>query len=146
LQTSLPGFVCPTDVGPSPPLNLNRPFTITGSTTISLSISNYVGSNGNAGDTGVFVSPSNTPPVPGSAGSRSIRFAEITDGLSNTFFVGERASTKNRFAGLWGGCTTATVGSTQPANAFALQATTLYRMQDGLAITVPVNFPEQAYS
>jgi prepilin-type N-terminal cleavage/methylation domain-containing protein len=141
LQTPLPAFVCPSDSGPSPPLNSNRPFTITGTTTINLSISNYVGANGNAGDTGVFVGPTSN-----ALGSRVVRFAEITDGLSNTFFAGERASTNNRFAGLWGGCTTASVAGSTPADAFAIQATTLYRMQDGLAVTVPTNFPNQAYS
>ncbi len=143
LQTPLKAFVCPTDSGPGA-LNSNRPFTIaaSGSATINLSISNYVGSNGNAGDTGVFINPTQNPQT----GSAVVRFQQITDGLSNTFFVGERASTNNRFAGLWGGITIATVGGTQPADAFSVQGTTLYRMQDGLAITVPTNFPTQAYS
>jgi prepilin-type N-terminal cleavage/methylation domain-containing protein len=143
LQTPLKAFVCPTDAGPGGALNTNRPFSIaaSGSATVNLSMSNYVGSNGNAGDTGVFVNPTQNPQT----GSAVVRFQQITDGLSNTFFVGERASTNNRFAGLWGGLTIATVGGTQPADAFSVQGTTLYRMQDGQSLTAGA-FPTQAYS
>jgi prepilin-type N-terminal cleavage/methylation domain-containing protein/prepilin-type processing-associated H-X9-DG protein len=140
LQTSVPAFICPSDTNSSLPLNSNRPFTIKAGTTINLSQSNYVGSNGDTGDTGVFVGP-----TAAAGGSRAVRFQEITDGLSNTFFAGERASTNNRFAGLWGGVTTASVGGSTPANVEAVQGTTLYRMQDGVSITF-IPFPSQAYS
>ena len=140
LQIGLPVFVCPTNSAGGLPLNRDRPFTITAGNTTFLSMSNYVGSNGNAGDTGVFVGPN-----PASGGSRIVRLKDIRDGLSNTFFVGERASDLNRLAGLWAGCTQALVSGSTPADVFSVQGTTLYRMQDGVSIT-SIPFPYQAYS
>jgi prepilin-type N-terminal cleavage/methylation domain-containing protein/prepilin-type processing-associated H-X9-DG protein len=83
--TFLKVFWCPAD-------RMVGTFTVTdgGSQSWSLAHGNYVACNGNDG-----VDDNSTPPHTGAfiRGTRGFRVADITDGLSNTFFVGERCTT-----------------------------------------------------
>ena len=128
LQTPLSVFLCPSD-DDSNTLNNNRKFT-TG--TITLSKLNYVGNNGNAGNTGIL----NTNSV------ARVNFAHITDGTSNTLAAGERKSNDGSWAGLWAGYSKAQAGAVEW---HALSAVTLYMMQTGVSVT-STPFPEQAFS
>jgi prepilin-type N-terminal cleavage/methylation domain-containing protein/prepilin-type processing-associated H-X9-DG protein len=92
--TFLKVFECPSD----PSSGLTYVVTDGGATSWELAKCNYVACNGNDGvddfstlaHTGVFI-----------RGVRGLRFAEIQDGLSNTFFIGERCSTMSYSA--WAG-------------------------------------------
>jgi prepilin-type N-terminal cleavage/methylation domain-containing protein/prepilin-type processing-associated H-X9-DG protein len=79
-------FQCPSDPGSA------QTFTVTdgGSASWVLAHGSYVACNGNDG-----VDDNSTPPHTGAfvRGTVGFRIAEITDGLSNTFFVGERCTT-----------------------------------------------------
>jgi prepilin-type N-terminal cleavage/methylation domain-containing protein/prepilin-type processing-associated H-X9-DG protein len=83
--TFLKVFWCPSD-------KMVGTFTATdgGSGSWALAHGSYVACNGNDG-----VDDNSTPPHTGAfvRGTRGFKFAEITDGLSNTFFVGERCTT-----------------------------------------------------
>ena len=104
LQTPLTVFLCPSDAGGS--LNENRPFTkaVTGVNPFHLSKSNYPACGGDALNEGAFPGNENTV-------SSGRRFRDVTDGLSNTIFVGERGSGRlpanpsgtGAWAALWGG-------------------------------------------
>ncbi|WP_437206967.1 DUF1559 family PulG-like putative transporter [Planctomicrobium sp. SH664] len=107
MQAGMPVFRCPSDIGPVTH-NVNRYFKdpVT-SEEVYLAVTNYVGSNSNrgvirwtspnprngsdnvntGGATGAFVPNGAGTPARGAP----IKFSHITDGLSNTFFVGERA-------------------------------------------------------
>ena len=149
LQTSLPAFLCPSDNGGL--LNDNRPFTIPADPT-ALARSNYPGNGGNDAHTGFFEQ------------NMCHRIADVTDGLSNTFMVGERASLLNTaidpinfpegkiysFAALWpghrgGGDDPDWVGQD---DRHSLWGYTLYRMPDGISETAgpPDGFPEQGFN
>jgi prepilin-type N-terminal cleavage/methylation domain-containing protein len=84
--TVLQVFQCPSDP------RLVQTFTVTdgGSNSWSLAHGSYVACNGNDG-----VDDNGTPPHTGAfvRGLRGFRIADITDGLSYTFFVGERCTT-----------------------------------------------------
>jgi prepilin-type N-terminal cleavage/methylation domain-containing protein len=106
----LPIFVCPSD-------NVTGAFTVSESAGNSwvLGPSNYVACNGNDG-----VDDLSTPMHTGAfvRGLRGLRFADITDGLSGTFFIGERSITMSRAA--WAGAVTgAQVPSVREPGAFA---------------------------
>jgi prepilin-type N-terminal cleavage/methylation domain-containing protein len=81
----LKNFFCPSDV-------LHTPFTVTdgGSNSWMLAQGSYVACNGNDG-----VDDNTTPEHTGAfiRSTQGFRIADITDGLSNTFFVGERCTT-----------------------------------------------------
>jgi prepilin-type N-terminal cleavage/methylation domain-containing protein/prepilin-type processing-associated H-X9-DG protein len=86
-------FLCPADV--------NLPtFTVSdgGARSWIMAQSSYVACNGNDG-----VDDNSTPPHTGAfvRAPKGFRFAEIADGLSNTFFVGERCTTMSIAA--WAG-------------------------------------------
>ena len=82
VTTYLKVFRCPSDDVP-------QTFTVTngGSNSWTLAQSNYVACNGNDG-----VDDFTTPPHTGAfvRATKGFRVVNITDGLSNTFFVGER--------------------------------------------------------
>jgi prepilin-type N-terminal cleavage/methylation domain-containing protein len=84
--TFLKVFQCPSDP------NGATTFTVTdgGSNSWLLAHGSYVGCNGNDG-----VDDNTTPPHTGVfvRAVRGFRIADVTDGLSNTFFVGERCTT-----------------------------------------------------
>jgi prepilin-type N-terminal cleavage/methylation domain-containing protein len=84
--TFLKVFQCPSDPSSA------STFTVTdgGSQSWQLAHSSYVACNGNDG-----VDDNTTPPHTGAfvRATRGFRIAEIADGLSNTFFVGERCTT-----------------------------------------------------
>jgi prepilin-type N-terminal cleavage/methylation domain-containing protein/prepilin-type processing-associated H-X9-DG protein len=123
LQTPLKIFICPSD--PGQPLNNNRPWQ--GGSTF-LAKSNYPGSGGNAGGDGLFTNDT------------AVRMADLIDGTSSTFAVGERASDQGRFAALWAGYDP----SGKPSRE-SIWGYTEYRMQDGVSGT-GINFPDQAFS
>jgi prepilin-type N-terminal cleavage/methylation domain-containing protein len=85
-STFLKGLLCPSDP------NSTTTFAATdgGSASWQLAHSSYVACNGNDG-----VDDNTTPPHTGAfvRGSKGLRIADVTDGLSNTFFVGERCTT-----------------------------------------------------
>ncbi len=95
----LPIFLCPSDQSPGV-------FTVTdgASQSWAMAASSYVACNGNDG-----VDDNSTPPHTGAfvRATRGFRFAEIPDGLSNTFFVGERCTTMSIAA--WAGVPTGAV-------------------------------------
>jgi len=101
---------------------------------------NYVGSNGNAADTGLFYQY-------GGLGQK-VTFASLSDGSSNTLAVGERASgpiqagTNGGMAGIWPGYSKAAGGNLVW---HAVMGTTLYMMQTGVSVT-STPFPEQSYT
>ncbi|MGQ0637437.1 MAG: DUF1559 family PulG-like putative transporter [Planctomycetaceae bacterium] len=144
LQNVLPVFRCPSDVGG--PLNTNRPFLqVIPGTTITLSTSNYPGNAGDAGNTGIFLDFVNTP-------LNAVRFRDVTDGLSNTLFVGERATitrtngTQNpNWAALWAGFSSegTTIISGNDAN--SVRGNTLYKLQTGISQTFG-SFPAATFS
>jgi prepilin-type N-terminal cleavage/methylation domain-containing protein len=83
--TFLKTFYCPSDV-----LLTTFPVTDGGSNTWTMAQSSYVACNGNDG-----VDDNTTPPHTGSfvRAKLGFRLTDIKDGLSNTFFVGERSTT-----------------------------------------------------
>jgi prepilin-type N-terminal cleavage/methylation domain-containing protein/prepilin-type processing-associated H-X9-DG protein len=128
LQHSLSVFTCPSDPGSVlnsdrefPKLHPNRPTL--------LARSNYPGSGGNVENTGVIVD------------NAVVRFRDVTDGLSTTFLVGERASTNGRRAALWGGTSQEAEAVKQPA----VRGLTAFRMNDGASGT-EVDRPDVAFS
>jgi prepilin-type processing-associated H-X9-DG protein len=84
--TFLKVFECPSD----PSSDLTFVVTDGGAKSWELAKGNYVACNGNDG-----VDDFSTPAHTGAfvRGARGFRFAEIRDGLSNTFFIGERCTT-----------------------------------------------------
>ena len=91
--TFLPVFYCPSD-------NLRMNFTITdgGAQSWMLAQGSYVACNGNDG-----VDDNSTPPHTGAfvRATSGFRIVDIDDGLSSTFFVGERCTTMSLSA--WAG-------------------------------------------
>jgi prepilin-type N-terminal cleavage/methylation domain-containing protein/prepilin-type processing-associated H-X9-DG protein len=146
LQTAVPTFLCPSDNNPAAPLNDNIKFTTAKTTTpTAISMSNYIGNGGNSGSdpTGVYGGVFS----PGA----KVAVADIPDGTSNTFMVGERCTqlptqldaNGDQFGGLW-------AGMDQSAPLFdlrwhAMEGFTLYRMQDGESATFRP-LPDQAFS
>jgi prepilin-type N-terminal cleavage/methylation domain-containing protein/prepilin-type processing-associated H-X9-DG protein len=133
LQLQLAVFICAADPGGSmgAGINDNRKFTkpIAGQST-PIGKSNYPGSAGDNGSDGVFAANSKT------------KIAHITDGTSNTFFVGERDSLESRYAAVWGGQST-------EAEIVGMQAITSqaqYKFFDGiLATTTTTIIPAWAW-
>lgn len=136
LQTKLPAFQCPSDPGLA--LNNNRPFTkaVAGVNPFYLSKSNYPACSGSQDGTssGVF-----TEPGGGNTYPNATRFADITDGLSNTIFVGERGSLplqgnptgQGAWAALWGG-----MSAEQSILQYrAIRGLGDYRLTDGKSLT-----------
>jgi prepilin-type N-terminal cleavage/methylation domain-containing protein/prepilin-type processing-associated H-X9-DG protein len=95
--TFLKVFQCPSDPSPAPT------FTITdgGANSWVLAHGSYIACNGNDG-----VDDNTTPPHTGAfvRATAGFRIADIPDGLSNTFFVGERCTTMS--VSTWAGVPT----------------------------------------
>ncbi len=91
--TILSGFLCPSDGG-------DKTFTVAGSNAVVVAHSNYVGVFGNpeiTADPGYLLPTSSNPErSPAHQGmfyrNSGVRVADVTDGTSNTLFVGERSS------------------------------------------------------
>jgi prepilin-type processing-associated H-X9-DG protein len=122
LQLPLKVFLCPSDPGPTP--NTNRPFG-----NVSVAKSNYILSDGNSGD-GLYTT------------GNAINILAITDGTSNTFAAGERASLNGAWAGTWAGY--GAWGTNQPA-AQSICAETEWQMMNGNSGTGS-SFPNEAYT
>jgi prepilin-type N-terminal cleavage/methylation domain-containing protein/prepilin-type processing-associated H-X9-DG protein len=136
LLTNLPVYRCPTD--PGPPTNEDRRFAAlaTPQTNVAIAKCNYSANNGNDGNTGVVLTPAGC----GAVGTitcniQALNFSEITDGLSNTFCVGERASLKLRFAALWAGRSNESTENAANTGWAAVHAHTLYKMNTGVSDT-----------
>lgn len=139
LQTKVSVYVCPSDNNPAGDLNDNRRFT---SPAVSLGISNYVASNGNTANT--------TPVMEGGvfAEGKQFNILQVTDGSSNTFMCGERASrvgtAGGQYAGLWAGINSA--DPNEGPQYYAVSGFTCFRMQDGYTDTAVGTFPQRGYS
>jgi prepilin-type N-terminal cleavage/methylation domain-containing protein len=140
LATSLPVYQCPTDIGPQP--NTLRPFNniVPGTPNIYMGKSNYAGCAGNVSNTGLVSEPA----------SGTVRFRDCTDGLSNTFLAGEKATflkrggqTMQAAAGLWPGVDGSQDFALGTAVSYAYWVITWWRMQDGFSETF-VSLPDQA--
>jgi prepilin-type N-terminal cleavage/methylation domain-containing protein/prepilin-type processing-associated H-X9-DG protein len=133
LQIPLKVFQCPSDPGNA--LNDNRPFATPNAGTL-VAKSNYPGSGGNTGGSGVFATDGSHYGI-----------KDITDGTSNTFMVGERQSLNGGWAAVWAGYDGwDNISDWQdPRLGCAVIGWTLYRMQDGLANTTAPQ-PQQAFS
>ena len=137
LKTPLPAFICPSD--PETGTNRNRPFLAKAGgnvvcngmrlpATVEFAKSNYMGSNGNRDNDGVFDSGAN----------QLIGIRNITDGTSNTIIVGERSSKRfakqaanvltGPWAGVWAGQELTCDGIT---NVWCLLGKTEYQMNSG---------------
>jgi hypothetical protein len=134
LRTPLTVFQCPSD--PGEPLNVDRPFTSASGITppgatapFTVARSNYPGSRGDIGGDGFFDNNS------------KVNFAKITDGLSNTFMVGERASRSGNnanWAAVWcgiGNDAEPDPGGDQLIEENAVMGLTLYQMRTGIGGT-----------
>ncbi|MGQ0637726.1 MAG: DUF1559 family PulG-like putative transporter [Planctomycetaceae bacterium] len=140
LATSLPVLQCPSDMGPQP--NTLRPFTtLAPGNTIYMGKANVVGCGGNLNDIdGVIQQQGN------------IRFRDVTDGLSNTFLGGEKATllkkggqTMQAAANIWPGCSEERDDTFGTAPAWSMTCHTWWRMNDGWSETfVPI--PDQVFS
>lgn len=88
VQATMPAFLCPSS--PSPNLNSDRATSTYGLIT-TLATTNYVGNGGlqHVGGVpmGFIFCLGNTEPA---SGPRTLRFRNVTDGLSQTIFAGER--------------------------------------------------------
>lgn len=114
-QTSLAVFICPTDPAP-------RTFTVYNTAAV-VALGNYTAVNG-VKETS-FYPGNNTGPF---LRNGNIRVADVTDGLSNTLFVGERNSghSKTTWAGaVPGGLVTADQSSNPTGNAESAPALVL---------------------
>ncbi|HUQ70828.1 MAG TPA: DUF1559 domain-containing protein [Planctomycetaceae bacterium] len=147
LQTKLAAFVCPSDVGADP--NPDRPFaTVPGFAFppgFFIGKSNYPAMSGSqdgnasTGDrgTGVFPGADNGLQPPAN------NFRDVTDGLSNTIFVGERANAvfpalptgKKAFAAVWAGMSNGTGTDADIARFPAIRGMGDYRLTDGKSLT-----------
>jgi len=117
-ETSLNSFICPSDSGYSAPgrVHANRNFNDgTGATLGGLTapvlpgLSNYPGVAGHRDVVGVTA---NTGIFYGNSG---VRIADVLDGTSNTFAVGERETFRSR-SGTWIGVRNPSGGSTRGVN------------------------------
>jgi prepilin-type N-terminal cleavage/methylation domain-containing protein/prepilin-type processing-associated H-X9-DG protein len=133
LQTPLKVYRCPSDIGDD--LNTERHFTIVIQNVMpAIARSNYPGNGGNvwlgaglaAGTDGIFNND-----------GKAVAIRDITDGTSNTFLVGERATPdvlKNApganagTAALWAGIDT---WAPEAPGLEAIRGYTTFRMQDG---------------
>jgi len=126
LKTPIPMYQCPSDIAPPGATNDNRPFTqINPGATIGLS--NYVGCGGNPNSQGGMLT-----------WGLEINVLQVTDGTSNTFFVGERATRQGtkggQYAGVWAGVNDSST-TPETGNAYmgesAIIALCMYKMQTG---------------
>jgi prepilin-type N-terminal cleavage/methylation domain-containing protein/prepilin-type processing-associated H-X9-DG protein len=137
LRVQIKMFLCPSDSGtPSLYLNDNRPFNSIGSPRpFATTMSNYVANAGDNGKAGPFGLNSAT------------RIPTISDGTSNTFLVGERATkvrTTLNYAGLVFG-EYDNDGNTYVGNS-AVMGWTDYQMQTGYTAYSTGSQPQEAFA
>jgi prepilin-type N-terminal cleavage/methylation domain-containing protein len=155
LQTPLELFFCPSDTGQN--LNNNRPFAIapfSAAAPFFLAKSNYPACSGSQDGTsgGVFpeaaaASPPGAPAIP-----RGTKFRDVTDGLSNTIFVGERGTQRlpanptgnGGWSALWGGMTENPNPPGTVSKWRAVRGLGTYRLSDGNSLT-GTTFPDEAF-
>lgn len=149
-QTVLKAFICPSDPGQM--LNNNRPFThapFSAAAPYFMAKSNYPACSGSqdGNSSGVF-------PTTGAAAPsypKGTRFPEITDGLSNTIFIGERATPNlpaappplaGGWSSMWAGMGFNLAGDVPRWR--AIHALGTYRLTDGNS-TTGTQVPDEAF-
>ncbi|MBC8117027.1 MAG: DUF1559 domain-containing protein [Candidatus Saccharimonas sp.] len=140
LQKTIPAFICPSDTGLSP--NPDRLFTtVPGVNPFLMGKSNYPACSGSldANVSGVFPGVAN-PTLPAVAYPTGTSFRDVTDGLSNTIFVGERANAvmpatptaQKTWAAVWPGMS---FGADDRPRWRAIRGLGWYRLTDGNSLT-----------
>jgi hypothetical protein len=136
MQTEIDVFRCPSDVGVNP--NQNRPFTQPSlGATVYLGISNYPACGGSETErSGVFPMPEeNTTTQLWRV--HTCKFAQITDGTSNTIFIGERGTTpiKQGDPGAWAAVWAGMSAEANVVRWRAIRGLGWYRLTDGDSLT-----------
>lgn len=140
LRAPIPTYICPADNNPTGYINDNRKFTqVVSGQNVSIGISNYVGNAGNNWK-GVFLN------------GVQYNIQQITDGSSNTFLAGERATrVKNggQYAAVWAGVNDDGSSGAEPevVEGYAVVGLSCFRMQDGTSTSIPdTDYPQRSFS
>jgi prepilin-type N-terminal cleavage/methylation domain-containing protein/prepilin-type processing-associated H-X9-DG protein len=140
LRTKIPTYICLADNNPAGPLNDNRKFTaVVSGQNVAIGISNYVANAGNLSG-GVF------------GNGTQVSIPQISDGASNTFLVGERATRQGtaggQYAAVWAGVNDDGAGGpeVEVAEGYAVIGFSVWRMHDGSSTSIPDKYPGRAYS
>jgi len=125
IQTSIPAYLCPSDITPNGPVAIKNG---AGSTLTSAAVCSYAAvTGGDESDVCVGYIPSTSTASVGTTAlgvfyrNSSVRMADIIDGTTHTILVGERAVGKSR--GIWAGAINNGVVICGPNNVASQSAT-----------------------